>query len=39
MQDLLKENLSKAAERMKMYADKKRFEREFVAGDEVFLEL
>lgn len=36
---LLKENLSKAQERMKVFADKKRTDREFNVGDEVFLKL
>lgn len=39
LQQLLKENLQKAQERMKMYADRKRSEREFEVGDEVFLKL
>ncbi|KAL0350215.1 UNVERIFIED_CONTAM: Transposon Ty3-G Gag-Pol polyprotein [Sesamum radiatum] len=34
---LLKENLQQAQHRMKTYADKKRTEREFQIGDEVFL--
>lgn len=38
-QQLLKENLKKAQERMKLYVDKKRSEREFEIGDEVFLKL
>ncbi|KAL0401589.1 UNVERIFIED_CONTAM: hypothetical protein Slati_4188800 [Sesamum latifolium] len=36
---LLKDNLHQAQHRMKMYADKKRSEREFEVGDEVFLKL
>ncbi|KAL2230955.1 UNVERIFIED_CONTAM: hypothetical protein Sindi_1689900 [Sesamum indicum] len=36
---LLKENLQQAQHRMKTYADKKRSEREFQVGDEVFLKL
>ncbi|KAL2230104.1 UNVERIFIED_CONTAM: Transposon Ty3-G Gag-Pol polyprotein [Sesamum indicum] len=36
---LLKENLQQAQQRMKHYADKKRTEREFQVGDEVFLKL
>ncbi|KAL0319955.1 UNVERIFIED_CONTAM: hypothetical protein Sradi_5257000 [Sesamum radiatum] len=36
---LLKENLQQAQQRMKSYADKKRTEREFEVGDEVFLKL
>ncbi|KAL0440158.1 UNVERIFIED_CONTAM: hypothetical protein Slati_2498800 [Sesamum latifolium] len=36
---LLKENLQHAQQRMKLYADKKRTEREFQVGDEVFLKL
>ncbi|KAL0446467.1 UNVERIFIED_CONTAM: hypothetical protein Slati_1774600 [Sesamum latifolium] len=36
---LLKENLQQAQNRMKMYADRKRTEREFEVGDEVFLKL
>lgn len=35
----LKDNLVKAQERMKFYADKKRTERIFEVGDEVFLKL
>lgn len=38
-QQLLKENLQKSQERMKFYADKKRTEREFQVGDEVYLKL
>lgn len=38
-QQLLKENLQKSQERMKCYADKKRTEREFQVGDEVYLKL
>lgn len=38
-QALLKDNLIKSQERMKFYADKKRSEREFQAGDEVYLKL
>lgn len=36
---LLKDNLTKAQERMKWYADKKRTDREFVVADKVFLKL
>lgn len=36
---LLKENLSKSQERMKVFADRKRTDREFNVGDEVFLKL
>ncbi|KAL2226832.1 UNVERIFIED_CONTAM: Retrovirus-related Pol polyprotein from transposon [Sesamum indicum] len=36
---LLKENLQQAQHRMKLYADRKRTEREFQVGDEVFLKL
>lgn len=36
---LLKENLNKAQERMKVYADKRRSEREFQVDDEVYLRL
>ncbi|KAL2245963.1 UNVERIFIED_CONTAM: Retrovirus-related Pol polyprotein from transposon [Sesamum indicum] len=36
---LLKENLQNAQQRMKNYADRKRTEREFEVGDEVFLKL
>lgn len=39
MQQLLQDNLSKAQERMKLYADKRRSEREFQVGDIVFLKL
>jgi len=39
MAKVLKENLAKAQNRMKMYADKKRTEREFEVGDWVFLKL
>lgn len=39
LQTLLKRNLVKAQERMKHYADKKRSEREFNEGEEVFLKL
>lgn len=39
IQQLLKENLSKAQERMKWFADKKRSDREFTVGTEVFLKL
>lgn len=35
----LKENLSQAQARMKFYADRKRTEREFQIGDEVYLKL
>lgn len=38
-QRLLKDNLLKAQERMKFYADKKRTDREFEEGDEVYLKL
>ncbi|KAL2232627.1 UNVERIFIED_CONTAM: Transposon Ty3-G Gag-Pol polyprotein [Sesamum indicum] len=36
---LLKDNLHQAQQKMKQYADKKRTEREFQVGDEVFLKL
>ncbi|KAL2226259.1 UNVERIFIED_CONTAM: Transposon Ty3-G Gag-Pol polyprotein [Sesamum indicum] len=36
---LLKENLQSAQQWMKIYADKRRTEREFEVGDEVFLKL
>ncbi|KAL2243822.1 UNVERIFIED_CONTAM: hypothetical protein Sindi_0500200 [Sesamum indicum] len=36
---LLKDNLHQAQQRMKFYADRKRTEREFEVGDEVFLKL
>ena len=36
---LLRENLLKAQERMKWYADRKRVDRQFTVGDEVFLKL
>ncbi|KAL2250254.1 UNVERIFIED_CONTAM: Transposon Ty3-I Gag-Pol polyprotein [Sesamum indicum] len=36
---MLKENLQLAQHRMKIYADRKRTEREFQVGDEVFLKL
>ncbi|KAL0398579.1 UNVERIFIED_CONTAM: Retrovirus-related Pol polyprotein from transposon.6 [Sesamum radiatum] len=36
---LLKDNLHLAQQRMKLYADKRRSEREFEVGDEVFLKL
>lgn len=36
---ILKENLQKSQERMKLYAYKKRTEREFEEGDEVYLKL
>lgn len=39
MAKLLKENLEKAQNRMKMYADKMRIEREFNEGDWMFLKL
>lgn len=39
VQQLLRDNLQKSQERMKMYADKKRSEREFEVGDEVYLKL
>jgi hypothetical protein len=39
MQDLIKQHLSRAQERMKCQADKKRFERQFTIGDSVFLKL
>ncbi|XP_074342590.1 uncharacterized protein LOC141680196 [Apium graveolens] len=38
-QQLIKDNLLKAQERMKWYAYKKRSDREFLVGDEVFLKL
>ncbi|XP_026378599.1 uncharacterized protein LOC113273044 [Papaver somniferum] len=39
MQELLKESLLNAQERMKLYADKKRTDRSFVVGDWVYLML
>ncbi|KAL0337660.1 UNVERIFIED_CONTAM: Transposon Ty3-G Gag-Pol polyprotein [Sesamum calycinum] len=36
---LLKDNLHQAQQRMKIYVDRKRSEREFALGDEVFLKL
>lgn len=36
---LLKENLSKSQKRMKVFADRRRTDREFIVGDEVFLKL
>lgn len=39
MVQLLKDNLSKAQERMKMYVDSRRTEREFQIGDMVYLKL
>lgn len=39
VQRLLKENLSKAQERMTWYVNKKRSDREFCVGDEVFLKI
>ncbi|KAL0454268.1 UNVERIFIED_CONTAM: hypothetical protein Slati_0766000 [Sesamum latifolium] len=36
---LLKENLQQTQQRMQLYANKKRTEREFEVGDEVFLKL
>ncbi|XP_075092310.1 uncharacterized protein LOC142172560 [Nicotiana tabacum] len=39
MQQLLKDNLTKAQERMKYYADKRRIDREFQVGDLVYLKL
>ncbi|KAL0455225.1 UNVERIFIED_CONTAM: hypothetical protein Slati_0861700 [Sesamum latifolium] len=36
---LLNDNLHQAQQRMKIYADKRRLEREFEVGDEVFLKL
>lgn len=38
-QELLKENLTKVQERMKWFADRKRSDREFSVGNEVFLKL
>lgn len=38
-QQLIKDNLLKAQERMKWYADKKRTDRAFLVGDEVYLKL
>lgn len=38
-QQLIKDNLNKAQERMKWFADKKRSERSFAVGDEVYLKL
>lgn len=37
--EVIKQNLIKAQERMKWFADKKRKEREFVVGDMVYLKL
>lgn len=39
IQRLVKENLVKARERMVWYANKKRSDREFIEGDEVYLKL
>lgn len=39
MQIILKKNLLISQERMKFYADKRRSEREFQEGEEVFLKL
>jgi hypothetical protein len=39
MQDLIKQHLSRAQERMKRQADKKRSERSFTVGDFVYLKL
>lgn len=39
MQKLLKFHLSWAQDRMKQFADKKRFEKEFKVGDLVYLKL
>lgn len=39
MAELVKDNLYKAQERMKFFADKHRKERSFVAGDFVYLKL
>jgi len=39
MQQLLLDNLLKAQERLEMYTDQKRTEREFKVGDWVFLKL
>jgi len=36
---MLQENLSKAQERMKMYADKKRIDKKFNSGDLVYLKI
>ena len=36
---MLQENISKAQERMKMYADKKRIDKEFNSGDLVYLKI
>jgi hypothetical protein len=36
---LIQQQLLQAQQRMKSHADKKRFEREFVVGDLVFLKL
>lgn len=36
---VIKDNLLKAQERMKSYADKKRIEREFLVGDMVYLKI
>lgn len=39
MQQLIKNNLIKAQERMKWYSDKKRIDRSFLVGDQVYLKL
>jgi hypothetical protein len=39
MQDLIKQHLTHAQERMKRQADKNRTERSFVVGDSVYLKL
>ncbi|KAL2232584.1 UNVERIFIED_CONTAM: Transposon Ty3-G Gag-Pol polyprotein [Sesamum indicum] len=39
MIQLLKDNLLQAQQRMKLYADKRRVDRKFEVGDEVFLKL
>lgn len=39
IQQLLEDNLHKAQERMKLFADRKRSDREFIVGNEVFLRL
>lgn len=37
--DVIKDNLNRAQEKMKHYADKKRKEREFAVGDMVYLKM
>lgn len=36
---MIKDNLLKAQNKMKVYADKKRTEREFIVGDMVYLKI